>query len=82
MTEETTTLVHALEAVNKHVPRIIVGLVTSGLSPVKQHAFGALLIELGELVHQHANSQTPPSSRHAPREPPAIPPEDASPYLS
>jgi hypothetical protein len=63
MTDATSVLVKDLEAVAAHVPLIITGLRTHTLSSVKQHTFGALLIELGENVHQHADTHTPPDPR-------------------
>jgi hypothetical protein len=80
--EPTTQLVEALEAVNAHVPRIIMGLVINDLSPLKQHAFAALLIELGELLHHHADDQTPPNGRQRLSEPAALSPDAPGPALS
>jgi len=75
MSEQTTQLLEALKAVNAHVPRIILGLAAGDLLVDKQHAFAALLIELGELLHQHADDQTPPNGRQLPGELAIVPPD-------
>jgi len=64
--ETVAELVRALGAVNQHVPRLISGLLTGGMPPVKQHEFASLLIELGELLHQHADDHTGLTSRDLP----------------
>jgi hypothetical protein len=58
-----------LDAVAAHLPGIACGLRARTLSPARLHTFGALLIELGENLHQHADSLTPPRPRCAPLEP-------------
>jgi hypothetical protein len=72
MTDTTTELIRDLEAVTEHVPRTVARLKAGVLSPVTQHAFGAMLTELGEKMHRHADRDTPPNGRHALREPPTI----------
>jgi hypothetical protein len=59
MSRETDELVNALQAVNRHVPTVVNALQAGTLPAAKQHEFGGLLIELGELLHHHADE--PPS---------------------
>ncbi|MFF0149135.1 hypothetical protein [Amycolatopsis sulphurea] len=55
MNRQTGELVNAMTAVTKHIPRATTELLTESLSVVKQHEFAGLLIELGELLHAHAD---------------------------
>lgn len=57
MNRETGELVNALYAVNQHVPRLATELLAGALPTAKQHEFAGLLIELGELLHSHADDQ-------------------------
>jgi hypothetical protein len=94
MNLETSELVSALGTIHEHLPRLIRELLADELSVAKQHQFASLLIELGELLHQHADL---PSSiivsgrdggrsvssgpRHALQKP-AVPPEGSGGVLS
>lgn len=57
MNETTIALVEALGSVNRHVPLIASSLLSGTLPEAKQHEFARLLIELGELLHSHADVQ-------------------------
>jgi hypothetical protein len=66
---DTDTLIEDLDAVAAHLPLIATELRTHTLFPVRQHTFGALLIELGENLHQHVDTHRPPNLRSAPLKP-------------
>jgi hypothetical protein len=55
--EQTAGLVNALHAVDKHVPTVATALLAGSLPVGKQREFAGLLIELGELLHSHADGQ-------------------------
>jgi hypothetical protein len=55
--QQTGALVNALHAVTGHISAIATGLLAGTLSTAKQHEFAGLLIELGELLHSHADDQ-------------------------
>jgi hypothetical protein len=66
----TLALVAALKAVNEQIPRIIDSLVTDTLPAGKQHEFGGLLIALGELLKEYADTAgEPPMPRRGPAMP-------------
>jgi hypothetical protein len=60
---DTTTLTANLDAVAAHLPRIATEIRARTLTPIRQHTIGALLIELGENLHRHADARTPPRPR-------------------
>jgi hypothetical protein len=66
---DTTVLAADLDVVAARLPGIASGLQARTLSLARLHTFGALLIELGEKLHQHADSLTPLHLRCAPLEP-------------
>ncbi|WP_414940148.1 hypothetical protein [Amycolatopsis sp. cmx-11-51] len=86
---ETTELVRALGAVSQHIPRVINGLLTGQIPSAKQQEFAELLLGLGELLHNHAETSSEPDAglvlppategRHALREPPDPEPPPAAP---
>lgn len=57
---ETIGLVGSLRAVGGHIEQVAAGLFSRSLSAEKQHEFAGLLTSLGELLHEHADAQTPP----------------------
>lgn len=57
MDQQTGELNRALLAVNQHIPRVATELLTGTLPPERQHEFAGLLIELGELLHLHADDK-------------------------
>lgn len=57
---ETVGLVGSLRAASVDIEQVAAGLFAGSLSPEKQHEFAALLTSLGELLHEHADAQTPP----------------------
>ncbi|WP_370949766.1 hypothetical protein AB5J62_19890 [Amycolatopsis sp. cg5] len=59
MDQQTRELSRALLAANEHIPRVATELLTGTLPPGRQHEFAALLIELGELLHSHADDNQP-----------------------
>jgi hypothetical protein len=65
MDEMTSALITALKAVNVQVPCIIDTLVAGTLPAGKQREFGGLLIELGQLLEEYAD--TTGSDRGRPR---------------
>jgi hypothetical protein len=56
---ETDALVSALAHNAANLPIAALQLRENDLSPERQHELGALLIQLGELVHRHADLGTP-----------------------
>jgi hypothetical protein len=54
--EMTSALITALKAVNLQVPCIIDTLLAGSLPVRKQREFGGLLIALGELLREYADS--------------------------
>ncbi|WP_329067757.1 hypothetical protein [Amycolatopsis sp. NBC_01480] len=73
MKRQTGELVNALHSVNRHVPTVATGLLAGTLPVAKQHEFAGLLIQLGNLLHQHAGD-SPPEPRHALRDDGDAPP--------
>jgi len=61
ITDAAPMLVADLDAVAAHLPLIATELRTRTLTSVRQHTIGALLIELGENLHQHADTHSPPN---------------------
>ncbi|GAA1974763.1 hypothetical protein [Amycolatopsis minnesotensis] len=59
MNDATASLLEALGAVNQRVPDVIRALAIGDMLPLKQHQFAGLLIQLGELLHRHADSRLP-----------------------
>ncbi|WP_344418318.1 hypothetical protein [Amycolatopsis minnesotensis] len=47
---------------NQRIPEVIRVLAAGGMSSPKQHQFASLLIDLGELLHHHADSHTHPAA--------------------
>ncbi|WP_284742804.1 hypothetical protein [Amycolatopsis sp. RTGN1] len=59
MKRQTTDLVRALAAVNKHMPRISTELLTEAMAAEKQREFAGLLVGLASLLTRHAEEQEP-----------------------
>jgi hypothetical protein len=64
---QTGELVNALHSVNQHVPTVANTLLAGTLPVAKQREFAGLLIELGNLLHRHADD-SPSEPRHALRD--------------
>jgi len=64
---ETIELVRALRAINVHTERVAAALFEGTMPPQKQHEFAGLVTSVSELLHEHADAQTPPpdASRRA-----------------
>ncbi|MCU1685205.1 MAG: hypothetical protein JWQ81_5944 [Amycolatopsis sp.] len=71
MSRYTGDLVNALLSVNEQVPNVVTALLAETMSTAKQHEFGGLLIELGELLHQYAENN-PAKPKHALRDDTAV----------
>jgi hypothetical protein len=69
MDELITELVRALHAVNQHTPHVATALLTGTLPPTKQREFAQLLTNLGDLLHQHADTPSPPAPQPPVAEP-------------
>ncbi|MCU1685406.1 MAG: hypothetical protein JWQ81_6145 [Amycolatopsis sp.] len=67
MKQQTGELVNALHSVNLHVPTVATSLLAGTLPVAKQREFAGLLIELGNLLHRHADD-SPSEPRHALRD--------------
>ncbi len=52
-------MVNALEAVNGRVPEVVRALLDDRLSADKEREFAALLVDLGELLHEDADQRMP-----------------------
>lgn len=61
-TEETEALVQAMIKVSASLPTAALKLREAAMSPEQRHTLGALLIELGDLLHQHADLDTSPAT--------------------
>lgn len=72
LSEETEALVKALANMAVNLPSAALELSECKMSRERQHTLGALLTQLGELVHQHADAYTEPSN--ATRRPPSSKP--------
>jgi hypothetical protein len=57
MNRDTADLNRALDAINQHLPRMVNDVLLGQMPPKKQHEFAELLIELGELLHRHADAE-------------------------
>jgi hypothetical protein len=57
MNPDTAQLVRALGAINQHMPQMVNDVLIGQMPPAKQHEFADLLIELGELLHRHADTR-------------------------
>jgi hypothetical protein len=57
MNPQTAHLVRALGSVNQHMPRVVSDVLIGQMPAAKQHDFADLLVELGELLHHHAETQ-------------------------
>jgi hypothetical protein len=57
MIRETRKLLAALGAMNQQIPGVCLGIMDESLSVAKQAEFGELLVELGEAMQTHAQSQ-------------------------
>lgn len=55
--EETVELMRAMGAVNVKMPTMQLGIADSSLTPEQQTAFGELLMNLGQLVRDHAQKR-------------------------
>jgi hypothetical protein len=64
LNRQTGELINALHSVTRHVPTVATSLLAGTLPVAKQHEFAGLLIELGELLHAHADN-SPSEPRHA-----------------
>jgi len=56
MTEETSSLLTALNAVDHAMADIMVGLMADSLTADEQVRFGDLFLGAGRLLHQHAGN--------------------------
>lgn len=68
LSEETEALVQALANMAANLPSAALALRERKMSRERQHTLGSLLTQLGELVHQHADTYTEPSNatKHPP----------------
>ncbi|WP_370945376.1 hypothetical protein AB5J62_40810 [Amycolatopsis sp. cg5] len=57
MNRQTAELIRLIEAVNQQLPRISTELLLGTSATKQQYEVGALVIELGELLHHHADDQ-------------------------
>lgn len=55
--EETVELMRAMGAINVQMPTTQLGIADNSLSPQQQTAFGELLMNLGQLVREHAQKR-------------------------
>ena len=55
MDPETTDLVAALKTLQRQIPQVCLAMIHSQLDADQQIDFGDLLIQLGQLIQQHAN---------------------------
>jgi hypothetical protein len=75
--EETEALVRALVKTTTNLPMAALQLREGEMSAERQHALGSLLIELGELLHKHADlgpAPTDPKPEHNGTTPYPLPP--------
>lgn len=63
MVDETQTdaLVRAIVTNAANLPIAALQIREGEISPERQHQLGSLLIDLGELLHKHADTQTEPT---------------------
>lgn len=54
MDPEITDLIAALKALQRQIPQVCLAMIHGQLDPDQQAEFGDLLIQLGQLMQQHA----------------------------
>lgn len=57
MTKTTRELLAALAMLNQEVPTVVLGILDDSLPPSKQAEFGQLLVDAGEVLRWHAETE-------------------------